>query len=200
MPRKTAERILDAAESEFARKGYDATSLSDIAEAVGIRTPSLYSHFGSKQQIYEAVLDRLLEPYFRLMGVDDPRPFDLERSEEQIRTLLHHHASHPNLARLVQHAALAQSDGLAYIQKRIGEVVQGGMALVAERPPDDGGDTSMGLILAMMGVMMFGHVTLAPLTGPALGVDPLSKDVTDEVATLLTQLLQLARERATADA
>ena len=197
MPRKTAERILDAAESEFARKGYDATSLSDIAEAVGIRTPSLYSHYASKQQIYEAVVDRLIEPYFELIGAGDPRPFDLGRSEAQIRLLLDHHAKHPNLARLIQHAALAQSDALAYIQKRIGEFVRDGSALVAERPVGEADESPFLIVLTMMGVMMFGHVTLAPIAENALGRDPLSKEVTDRVGDVLVQLLRIAREQAT---
>ncbi len=37
----TSERILDAAEDLFAEKGYSATSLGDVADRVGIRSPSL---------------------------------------------------------------------------------------------------------------------------------------------------------------
>ena len=56
----TAERILDAAEDLFAEKGYSATSLGDVADRVGIRSPSLYNHFKNKEALYEAVLERLL--------------------------------------------------------------------------------------------------------------------------------------------
>ncbi len=56
----TRERILDAAEDTFAQVGYEAASLSAIADRVGIRTPSLYKHFPSKQDMYTAVLERLL--------------------------------------------------------------------------------------------------------------------------------------------
>ena len=58
--RTTAERILDAAEDLFAEKGYSATSLGDVADRVGIRSPSLYNHFRNKEALYEAVLERLL--------------------------------------------------------------------------------------------------------------------------------------------
>ena len=37
----TAERVLDVAEDLFAEKGYQAASLGDVAERVGIRSPSL---------------------------------------------------------------------------------------------------------------------------------------------------------------
>ena len=38
-------RILDAAEDLFANKGYGATSIVDIAAAVGIRGPAIYKHY-----------------------------------------------------------------------------------------------------------------------------------------------------------
>jgi AcrR family transcriptional regulator len=51
-------QILDAARREFARRGYEATTVRDIAQAVDIRPSSLYRHFGSKQEILEAIVDR----------------------------------------------------------------------------------------------------------------------------------------------
>jgi len=53
----TAERILDAAEALFAEHGYAGTTLRDVAERVGIRIPSLYNHFESKDALYAAVLE-----------------------------------------------------------------------------------------------------------------------------------------------
>src|SRR5262249_40947356 len=63
----TAARILDAAEARFAAKGYDATSLGDVADDVKIRAPSLYKHFAGKRELYVAVMQRLLDPYFALL-------------------------------------------------------------------------------------------------------------------------------------
>ena len=59
---RTAQRILDVAEDLFARRGYDGTSLRQIADGAGIREPGLYNHFSSKQALYEAVLYRALNP------------------------------------------------------------------------------------------------------------------------------------------
>jgi len=42
------EEILDAAEALFTQKGYDATSIKDIIDAVGIARGTLYHHFSSK--------------------------------------------------------------------------------------------------------------------------------------------------------
>lgn len=62
-PRSTAERAMDAALELFSRKGYDATSMNDIAEAVGIRAPSLYKHFASKEALFAAVAPQVEEHY-----------------------------------------------------------------------------------------------------------------------------------------
>lgn len=51
----TKARILAEARTVFARRGYAEASLREIAEAVGIKTPSLYAHFPSKEALYEAV-------------------------------------------------------------------------------------------------------------------------------------------------
>jgi TetR/AcrR family transcriptional regulator len=63
--------ILDAAEELFARDGYDATSLADIGDAAGVSRGTPTYFFGSKEELYMAVLERLydlrnaaLEPAF----------------------------------------------------------------------------------------------------------------------------------------
>lgn len=52
----TRRRILEAALDLFAQKGYEATTVREIAEAVGFRDSAIYSHFESKRQVYDALL------------------------------------------------------------------------------------------------------------------------------------------------
>ena len=54
---RTRERILFEAADLFARQGYHGTSTRAIADAVGVRQPSLFHHFPSKRAIAEALLD-----------------------------------------------------------------------------------------------------------------------------------------------
>lgn len=51
----TPARILEAATELFARRGYDAVSMRDIAGAVGVNVATVHHHVGSKAQLYEAV-------------------------------------------------------------------------------------------------------------------------------------------------
>jgi AcrR family transcriptional regulator len=64
---RTAQRVMDVAEDLFATQGYDGTSLRQIAEGAGIREPGLYNHFAGKQDLYEAVLHRALDPMARAL-------------------------------------------------------------------------------------------------------------------------------------
>ncbi|WP_158583472.1 TetR/AcrR family transcriptional regulator [Salinisphaera sp. Q1T1-3] len=62
--RSTAERIHDTALSLFASQGYEGTSLSQLAEAVGIRKPSLYNHIESKEALFMSLVDEVEHAFF----------------------------------------------------------------------------------------------------------------------------------------
>lgn len=73
----TKQEILDAALKLFSVQGYKATSISQLAEAVGIRKASLYSHFENKQAILDALIQTTMEEYekhsiFANADWDDP--------------------------------------------------------------------------------------------------------------------------------
>lgn len=63
----TREALLDAATTVFAREGYGAGTLEEIADAAGFTTGAIYSNFGNKQDLFLAVIARrnarLLEAY-----------------------------------------------------------------------------------------------------------------------------------------
>ncbi len=104
-PRK--EEILDVATRLFAERGYDGTSMNDVAERVGMRKASLFYHFATKDALYEAVLDRLvaslqtaLEAIYVSSGTYEDR---LDAVTDTVVTLL---SSHPYAARLLLREAM----------------------------------------------------------------------------------------------
>lgn len=59
----TKQEILNAALDLFSAHGFDATSMSQIADAVGVRKASLYSHFASKDDILKSLMQNVIETY-----------------------------------------------------------------------------------------------------------------------------------------
>ncbi len=59
----TKQRILDKALELFSEQGYDSVSVGEIAEAVGIKAPSIYNHFPSKQAIFDAIVGKTAAQY-----------------------------------------------------------------------------------------------------------------------------------------
>ena len=59
----TKKRILDETLTLFSENGYGNVYVAQIAEAVGIKAPSLYKHYKSKQDIFNAILDEMKKSY-----------------------------------------------------------------------------------------------------------------------------------------
>ena len=55
----TKHRIIDEALTLFSEKGYANVFVGDIAERVGIKAPSLYKHYKSKQAIFDAIIEEM---------------------------------------------------------------------------------------------------------------------------------------------
>jgi AcrR family transcriptional regulator len=77
--KNTKERIFESAIDLFAQKGFDATSMREIAEAVGIKKASLYSHYKSKNEI----MDNIFE-YFKkeLIKMRPPEAQNLDKIDK----------------------------------------------------------------------------------------------------------------------
>lgn len=57
---RTAGAILDAAERLFLSRGYAATTMDDLSAAADVAVGSIYAHFGGKEGVYSALVDRAL--------------------------------------------------------------------------------------------------------------------------------------------
>jgi len=101
---QTVERILDAAETLFAERGYEAAALREIARQAGIQQPGLYNYFPSKQALYAAVLDRALVPMADAMDahMQNAEPSEIQTTLAGVMTDLL--LEHPQMSALFQRA------------------------------------------------------------------------------------------------
>ena len=96
------EQILAAATQAFARAGFAATSLDDIAEQAGISRVLLYRHFDSKTDLYRAVLDRACTRLAEATGTGNYTAASIDAlvgvaaaDPDAFRLLFHHAAREP---------------------------------------------------------------------------------------------------------
>lgn len=191
----TADRILDAAEDLFAEKGYSATSLGDVADRVGIRSPSLYNHFKNKEALYQAVLERLLGEFSAPLAELEGGPVTNERVFYWLETIVRQHHANPNLARLLQHAALS---GGPHTNELIDRLFR---PMFEPRVEIEGETISLfensGLqpwaVMAFNNLVM-SYVTMAPMYRDLLGVDPFSEEALEKQLSLIKNLLRAVFE------
>jgi AcrR family transcriptional regulator len=97
------EQILDATERLMSTRGYSATSISDIRAACGLPASSIYWHFGSKEGVLAAVMERGADRFFAQIPRRDA---DVEARRAAAAGL---HAQHPEFLRLFYLLALERS-------------------------------------------------------------------------------------------
>ena len=95
--------ILDATERLMATRGYAATSISDIRKACGLPPSSIYWHFGSKEGVLAAVMERGADRFFAAIPTSDD-------AEGQLAVLSRLQSQHPLFLRLFYMLSLERSD------------------------------------------------------------------------------------------
>jgi AcrR family transcriptional regulator len=107
------DKILDAAESLFARRGFAAVGMREVAEAAGLGKSSLFHHFRTKVDLYAAVVGRILDVFDqRLTAALAAGGGPLTRFDRWIEALIDTLAAHRTSARLLLRS-LFEDDELA---------------------------------------------------------------------------------------
>jgi AcrR family transcriptional regulator len=123
------EQILDAATRAFARAGFTATGLDDVAAEAGITRVMLYRHFESKADMYRAVLDRACTHLAETVGTDD---FD----DDAIPALVRAAAADPDAFRLLFHYAAREPEFRDLIDTLTAAAAEIAQRNLAQRIPD----------------------------------------------------------------
>ncbi len=84
----TKQAIRDAAVALFAAKGFEQTSLREVADVVGITKASLYYHYASKLDLLLAIIDPIIDHMRDIVTDIDAVPYDDEGIRAVLRTYL----------------------------------------------------------------------------------------------------------------
>lgn len=190
---ETASRILDAAEALFAEQGFAGTTLRDVAASVGLRIPSLYNHFESKEQLYGAVLDRSVRPVVELLtriveapAAERPEPADIIQAVMDLLEV------HEHLPQLLHHETLSGGQRFnPILRERIAPIFS--RAHESVEAHDNSGLWSQEqvplLVLALYNVLV-GYHTIAPFYREVMGVDLATPEARARQTRFFTQLTE----------
>jgi AcrR family transcriptional regulator len=107
------EQLLDIGRTLFANKGFDGTTVEEIADRAGVSKPVVYEHFGGKEGLYAVVVDReirgLLDAITASLGTDGHPRILLENAA--LALLDYIESSTDGFRILVRDSPVAQSTG-----------------------------------------------------------------------------------------
>ncbi|NMK47222.1 TetR/AcrR family transcriptional regulator [Achromobacter sp. Bel] len=131
------ERILEEAAKLFAQSGYDGSSVSDLAAAIGVSKAAIYHYYTTKQDIYDAIILGVLSGLTQNVGQDVDRA---EGAAARLRAFMvgharyfeHHHAEFVTMLIGYSGMALPEREDAARLrdgyEKRLRELIAQGVA------------------------------------------------------------------------
>jgi len=173
-PDRSRTAILDAAERLFAEKGYDATSLNEVGAAAGVSRGTPGYFFGSKADLYQAVLDRCFAEVREAVRSGRERALASGQSPETILAgavsdYFDFLAARPNFIRLIEREALnggSQLDDVSHLPAGQEALA----AISAELGLDDAPSGEAAQLLLSIIALCWFHLIHARTVAPAVGV------------------------------
>lgn len=114
----TRQLILDAAAEVLSRTGYAGTKLADIAEIAGIKTPAIYRHFSSREDLVDEVMTvghlRFIEHVTSIIDALPPEATPLDRVLAAV-------AGHLEVILAISHYAAASTRNMSQVPDHIRE-------------------------------------------------------------------------------
>ena len=196
-PDRTREAILAAAEQAFARHGFDGVSLKEISDAAGVSRATPAYFFGSKADLYEAVLARvvaraeaaMLEAHARIDSQDNPDGVVATYVDAFLDLL----ASDEAYLRLIQREALGSASPVASLFGHPVEDTLLALAPTAEKA----GTSAQRLLLIIFSLCWYPFAHEHTLL-PALGMRPRDPAFLEEhkqhVVSLISGLMCVHRD------
>jgi TetR/AcrR family transcriptional regulator len=173
-PARTRAAILDAAEKLFAAKGFEATSLNEVGTAAGVSRGTPGYFFGSKADLYQAVLDRSFTEVREAVRAGRARALASNQTPDAILAgavsdYFDFLAARPNFIRLIEREALnggPQLDEVSHLSAGQEALA----AISAELGLDDSPSGEAAQLLLSIIALCWFHLIHARTVAPAVGV------------------------------
>ncbi len=121
-------QLIDVGRAVFAKRGYEAASLEEIADRAKVSRPVVYEHFGGKEGLYAVVIDREMEYLVRRIAESIATGTPRERVEAAALAFLTYVKDHPDGFAILTHDAPVTTAGgglsslLNDVAERVGDV------------------------------------------------------------------------------
>jgi len=180
-PTRTREAILDAAERLFAEQGYEATSLSQVGQEAGVSRGTPGYFYGSKADLYRAVLERCFTDVGKAVQVGRERALASGEAadvvlEGAVGDYFDFIVGRPNFVRLLEREALTAAGVLpeAPAEIQVGREALAALAVELGLDPSPSGDAAQ-LLLSIIALCWFPLVHAGTIA-TAIGVDMTSTE------------------------
>ncbi len=191
-PSDVKERIYKEAIRLFGESGFEGTSIQAIAEAVGIRKPSLLYHFSSKDELREAVISELINMWTaELPKLLTEARSGHDRFSSTITSLTEFFIKDRNRARLAIREMMDRPDQIRdLVRERIGSWTK--MIVEYIRMGQDSGlikpDVDPEAYITQVMMMVIGTVAVGGVAANMLGAND------EDVETKIKELVRIARD------
>ncbi|MEV5842271.1 TetR/AcrR family transcriptional regulator [Streptomyces sp. NPDC051985] len=193
---RTRADILDAATGEFGRAGFTGARMDAIAARTRTTKRMIYYYFGSKEQLFTAVLERAYSEIRRseqVLDIDELGPIGAVRRLAELT--FDHHETHPDFIRLVSIENIHEAEHLGAVAKELVELNSPVLAVI-QRILDTGRgqglfrtDVDAVSLHALISSFCFFRVANRHTFGTLFGVDLLDADERDQHRTMLGDMV-----------
>ena len=122
--RKTADRILDAADKLFGQLGYDGVSMNAVAMEAEVNKASVFYHYGNKDQLFERVLENYFAAHRNMIeGTDYHNGSLRERFHTMVDAYLNFMVDNNRYPGLLQGLLHSSANYISFMQRSIGPFI-----------------------------------------------------------------------------
>ncbi len=192
MATESRVNILNAADDLFGRLGFDAASTREIAACCGVNKALIHYHFQTKDDLFNAVLDRYYQQLEQVLreALIAEGPL-LKRMGTTLDVYVDFLADNPNFSRIVQREA-SGGKRLDRIVTRMTGIFEMGVELLREEyPVTRGGDLAAPQVLVSFYGMVVSYFTYSPVLEGLLGSSPLSPQNLERRKRHLHRMLEM---------